>query len=315
MKYGEGAAQSTTQRFAKKSQADSGSVTDFRARVRIFYRLAKPGIIYGNLLPVIAGFFLASRGNINLALFIETALGISLVMGSACVFNNFIDRDIDKRMDRTKGRALASGKISARAALLYASMLGVLGFGTLLLFTNVLTTVIAGIGFVFYVILYGWAKRRSVHGTLVGSISGAVPPAVGYCAVSNHFGQGALLIFLALVFWQMPHFYAIATYRAKDYARAGLPVLPVKKSIQNTKWQILLYTVAFVITTIAFWVEGYTGYTYLLIMLGVGAWWLRRALAGFTASDDAAWARKMFFNSLIVLVIFTFALSVDWWLP
>jgi protoheme IX farnesyltransferase len=283
--------------------------------LKTYYRLTKPGIVYGNAVTVIAGFFLASRGDIDWVLLLEALGGISLVIASACVFNNYIDRDIDKKMARTKKRALASGNISAQAALSYAAILGAAGFSLLYFYTNLLTTLVAAVGFVFYVIFYGWAKRHSVHGTLVGSVSGAVPPVVGYCAVSNNLDTGAWLLFLIMVCWQMPHFYAIAIYRRDDYASAGLPVLPVSKGIKAAKIQIVAYVIAFVAATVLLWTNGYTGYTYLLVVLLMGGWWLRRGILGFSIKDDAAWARKMFFQSLIIITVFSAVLALDWWLP
>lgn len=283
--------------------------------IKDYYRLTKPGIVYGNLLPVIAGFFLASQGNLDWPLFAETMLGIGLVIGSACVFNNYLDREIDARMDRTKKRALASGRISVEAALTYGVVLGLLGFGLLIFLTDALAAGAAAIGFICYVVIYGWAKRNTIHSTLIGSISGAVPPLVGYCAVSDRIDLAAVLLFFSLVFWQMPHFYAIGIYRAADYRRASLPILPLKASLRATKWQMFLYTAAYVLCSLLFWMEGYTAYSFLLVSLAIGLWWLKKAWQGFKTLDDVRWARQMFGRSLVVLLVFSFILSIDWWLP
>ena len=139
-------------------------------------------------------------------------------------------------MERTKDRALAAGRISGRAAIVYGTILGFVGFAVLVLHTNLLTAAIAAVGFFFYVFMYSlWFKRRSICGTVVGSIAGAVPPLVGYCAASNRFDAAAILLFFILAIWQMPHFFAIAIYRFNDYAAASIPVFPVKKEIQKTK--------------------------------------------------------------------------------
>ena len=282
-----------------------------RDRLKTYYYLTKPGIIYGNGLAAIGGFLLASRGQFNIWLFLAMLAGSSLVIASGCVFNNYLDRKIDARMARTKKRALACGRVSGRNALIYASILGASGFILLAAFTNWLTVAIGLMGIVFYVIIYGFTKRHSVHGTLVGTISGATPPVAGYCAVTGRLDMGAILLFLILVFWQMPHFYAIAIYRAKDYAAAKLPVLPVVKGIRATKIQMLAYVLGFILVSAMLTVSGYTGYVYLATMMIVGLVWLWRSLQGFGVSNDIVWARKMFGFSLVALLIFCLMISID----
>src|SRR5262249_26464270 len=138
-----------------------------------YYRLAKPGIIYGNLITTSAGFFLAShalRGSVDYGLWLWTLLGISLVMACGCVLNNYIDRGIDARMSRTKDRELVTGAVSVRNALIYAAILGVAGFAVLAWWTNLLTVMIAAGGVFFYIVLYSLWKRRSMYGAHIGSI-------------------------------------------------------------------------------------------------------------------------------------------------
>src|SRR5579872_5387571 len=167
-----------------------------------YYHLAKPGIIYGNLLSVVAGFFLASKNHPNFGLLIALILGVSFIIGSGCVFNNCIDRDIDKKMMRTQKRSIPTGEIRVRNAIIYASILGFLGFFLLLRYTNVLTAVLGFIGYFFYIVVYGYAKRHTVYSTIIGSISGAMPIVAGYTAVTNRIDTGAILLFLILAFWQ-----------------------------------------------------------------------------------------------------------------
>ena len=250
-----------------------------------------------------------------MVLFLATLFGTSLVIASACVFNNYIDRGLDVHMARTKRRALVTGTISGRQALIFATCLGLLGISLLAAFTNWLVVLIGLIAFVDYVVLYGWSKRRSVHGTIVGSISGAAPITAGYTAVTNHVGLGAALLFLVLVIWQMPHFYAIAMYRYSDYKKAKLPVLPVVKGMAHTKIQIIIYVCAFVLATLQLTVFKYTGYTFAAVMLIVGTGWIWLALKGFNDVDDGKWARQMFRYSLIVILIFSVILSVGSLLP
>ncbi len=280
-----------------------------------YYFLTKPGIIRGNAVTALAGFLLASKGNIDIWLLLATITGISLVIASGCVYNNYIDRAIDSKMSRTKKRALVVQSISARNALIFASMLGTAGMTLLIIFTNLTTVVVGLIGLIDYIVLYGISKRRSVHGTLVGSISGATPPVAGYTAVSGSIDVGALLLFLILVFWQMPHFYAIAIRRIDDYKKANIPVLPIKNGMEQTKIQIFLYIIAFVSATTLLFIMGYTGVTYLIVMLGVGIYWLWIAGKGFETKDDNLWAKSLFLFSLKVLMLFSVMLSIDAFVP
>ncbi len=282
--------------------------------LKTYYYLTKPGIIRGNAMTAIGGFLLASRGVFHIEPFLGMLFGISLVIASACVVNNYIDRGIDAKMQRTKKRALVTGTVSVQNALIYAAALGFLGL-VCLSFTNLLTISLAIIGYVFYVAIYGYAKRRSSFGTVVGSVSGAIPIVVGYCAVTNAFDFGAILLFLIMVTWQMPHFYAISIYRRREYKAASIPVLPLKKGLQTTKIYILLYIIGFSFVSMLLTVFGYTGYIYLLVMLCLSLYWLRLALSGFRTKDDDKWARKLFGFSLIVLLVFSVLISVEVWLP
>ncbi len=218
-------------------------------------------------------------------------------------------------MERTKKRALVSGLVSNSSALIYAVILGVFGFATLGLFTNTATVLLGALGIVFYVIVYGIAKRTTVHGTVIGSIAGAFPPVAGYTAVTNQVDTTAVLLFLILVFWQMPHFYAIAMYRLKDYSSAGLPVLPVKKGIRATKIQITIYTAAFLLATQAMTLFGSTGYLFQASTALLGVVWLYKALKGFEAPDDTRWAKTMFVFSLGVILGLDIMLAVGARLP
>jgi heme o synthase len=285
--------------------------------LKAYYRLTKPGIIYGNALNIIAGFLLASSyfGTYSWWTLVAVIVGSSCIIGSGCVVNNYIDRGIDSKMERTKKRALVQGTIPIENALLFAAFLGAGGFGILAAYTNWLTVGVGAVGYIFYVVIYGYAKRHTIYGTLVGSISGAVPPLAGYVAVSNKIDAGAVIVFLILVFWQMPHFYAIAMYRLKDYKAAGIPVWPAVKGMEHTKVQIVLFIIAFTVAAAALTVYGYTGYAYLGIAVGAGGAWLVRGMEGFKVTDDAKWARKMFGFSLLVTLVMCVALSIGGLLP
>jgi len=258
---------------------------------------------------------LASKGDIDARLLLATLSGTTLVIASACVVNNYIDRQIDAKMLRTKRRALAAGLITPVYALTYATFLGITGFAVLATWTNWLTFLLGLLAYFVYIVAYGLAKRRSVHGTLVGSIAGALPPVAGYTAVTGSLDLGAGLIFLILVFWQMAHFYSIAIYRLKDYKSAGLPVWPVKKGLRSTKTQIIIYIVSFIVTSTLLACYGYTGLVYLLAMLAVGFMWLYIGIKGFGVKDDELWAHKCFKVSLIVILALAVMMSLGPVLP
>lgn len=255
----------------------------------------------GNALTTVGGFALASKGQIDYWLFLATLIGISLVIASACVFNNYIDRHADAKMKRTQNRALVKGLISVRTAIVFAVTLGVCGLVVLALYTNFLAVSIALAGFFIYVAMYSVWKYRTSYATVIGSISGAVPPVIGYTAVSNSLDLGALLLFSIMVLWQMPHFFSIAMYRFEDYVAVSMPVVPVKKGAFLTKVQMLLYIVAFIAATVLLTFFGYTGYIYMVIAAAAGLAWLWTCIKGFKSNNDRMWARKMFVVSLVVI--------------
>lgn len=283
-----------------------------------YYQLTKPGVTYGNVITVAAGFLLAAGyfNRFDPSLFVATTLGMTLVIASACVLNNFLDQDIDRIMQRTKTRGVASGEVPGRNAVIFSGVLGFCGLATLLLATNWLVVGIGVTGFIIYVWLYGaLSKRLSIHGTLVGSISGAMPILAGYCAVSGTIDAGAILVFLVLFFWQFPEFYSIAIYRRSEYKKAGIPVMPVVVGIKNTVAQIFIYTTLFVTSTLLLTYFSYTGYTYFVVMALFGAYWIWLAAKGFKTKKSYAWARQMFRFSLIILIVFCVMISADSLLP
>ncbi|MBA1188909.1 protoheme IX farnesyltransferase [Pseudomonas entomophila] len=277
-----------------------------------FIQITKPGIIFGNVLSVAGGFFLAAQGHVDFALFLAVVVGTSLVVGSGCAFNNCIDRDIDQKMERTKNRAMVQGAMSLPVALAYATLLGVVGFSLLYVRANPLAAYCALAGFVIYVGFYSlWLKRRSVHGTLVGSLSGAMPPVIGYCAVSNSFDLAAFTLLVMFSLWQMPHSFAIAIFRFNDYRAAKIPVLPVARGILAAKKQIVLYVLAFVLATLMLTLGGYAGLGYLAVAAAMGLYWLYMAWGGYKAEDDSKWARKVFGFSILTVTALSVMMSVD----
>jgi protoheme IX farnesyltransferase len=279
--------------------------------IKDYYRLVKPGIIYGNLITVIAGFIFGST-SIDYRHLVMTVLGISLVIACGCVLNNFFDQDIDKIMHRTKSRELILGKISPINAIIYALIMGVIGFIILIFTTNILTVFIALVGLFVYVILYTlYFKRASVHGTFIGSISGAVPILVGYTSASNNFGLCGIILLLILSFWQMPHSYAINIRLLNDYTNAKINVMPVVYGVKATKVMILIYIVLFTLAVSSLYVFGFAGIVYFYGMLLISIIWLLIAIYSFFANNDKKSATYIFIFSIITIMLFSILLIID----
>lgn len=279
--------------------------------IKAYYRLTKPGIVYGNLLTAGAGFLLAARGVIDARLLLIFLAGIALVMASACVFNNILDRNIDKKMKRTKTRATVTGEISPTQAVIYGIILGSVGF-VLLAMTSWMVFWLGIAAHFLYVVVYGIAKRVSIHGTLVGAIPGAMPPMAGYVAAA-HLDLGAWLLFFIMVAWQMPHFYAISIFRRKEYEAAGIPVMSVKRGVVATKRQMIVYISLFALLSLLLSYCGYTGILFAIAMMTLSIIWLYR-MRSVRATDDNKWAREMFGYSLKVLLVFCLLLSIEAWI-
>lgn len=283
-----------------------------QAKIKTYSSLTKPGVLLGNVLTGAAGFLLASRGFFNLTLFVATTVGMTLVIASACVINNYFDRDIDAVMTRTKNRAIASGAVRGRNGVIFSVILGALGIALLYFYTSLLVVGLGIFGFVVYVFLYGMiGKRFSVHGTLIGSVSGAMPILAGYCAARGNIDAGAVIVFLILFLWQLPEFYSISVYRRDEYKAAHVPVISVIRGIPRTKLEILTYTILFVIATILLTIFGYTGYLYALVMGVLGLYWIWLGTNLFYATDNNLAARKMFKFSLVILLVFCAMLFVS----
>lgn len=289
-------------------------------RTRSYLQLIKPGITLSNTISGVAGFFLAvSVVMPSWPVFFTTAagafFGIALIIASACVVNNVLDRDIDKRMKRTSKREVASGAINVPKALLYAGILGFVGFTALLLLTNVLTFILGAIAYFWYVIVYGIAKRTTPWSTVIGGVAGALPPVAGYTALVGTLDSGAIILFAILFFWQMPHFYAIAMFRRDDYASADLPVWSVAHGMKSTKAQLFFWTVLYAISAALLAIFGYTGIIYLVLSTALSAYWLYQGISKYTKVDDVKWAKTMFGVSLLVLLSICGLIAVGGFLP
>ncbi len=278
--------------------------------MRHYYGLVKPGIVYGNALPFVGAFFLATRGQGHWEeTFVLALIGLSLVVASACVFNNIVDREGDAKMERTKRRALATGDVSIGAAAVYGALLGAGGFALLAIYGHLLAVLAAAVGFLVYVFAYSlWAKRRTPWATLVGSVAGAMPPLVGYAAGGGTDPRVAAVLFAILVAWQMTHFYAIAIRRADEYQAAGIPVLPLARGVGATKQQMVFWALVFLLAAPvpAFFI-GPFGAGYFLVSLVLGFVWLLWSIAGLPLDDAGkatrAWARFMLLYSIAATAV------------
>lgn len=282
------------------------------SNLSLYYRLTKPGIIYGNAMSAVAGFFIASRWHYDFVIFFAMLFGLSLIIASGCVFNNYLDRDIDARMERTKRRSLVIGTITPRNALLFATLLAIFGSVILLTWTTALTTAVALFGLFMYVIVYSlWCKRSTLHATVIGAIAGAVPPVVGYVAVAHTLDTAALMLFIILMSWQMPHALAIAIRRSKDYRAAGIPVMPVVRSTISAKNQIVAYAFVFLISCVSLSISGFAGQFFLVGMGTLSVVWLIMAMLGYNTKDDDMWAKRIFLFSLIIMTALCVLSALD----
>ena len=281
---------------------------------RRYWSVTKPGIIMGNFISVAGGFLLASKGDVDLWLMTATLIGLSLVIASGCAINNVIDRDIDIKMARTRTRVTVTGEMSGMAALCHGIVLGIMGFGLLIAYTTQVAVLFAAFGYFIYVGVYSlYMKRNSVYGTFIGSLSGAVPPVVGYCAVTGQFDMGALILLVMFSLWQMPHSYAIAIFRFKDYQAANIPVLPVAQGIDKAKRHIVLYIAIYTLVVMLLPINGYTGSAFMAVACTTSFWWLLMALRGYRRNIDVSgWARQVFAFSIINITALSIAMAVDY---
>jgi len=273
--------------------------------------LVKTGIILGNLLPVIAGFFVGLKyfpSNNTPFLFVNTIFWACVVVASGCVLNNWFDVDIDQRMERTRNRALPMREVSQIHALIFGVILCIVGIFGMTIFVNKLAGGVALFGIFSYVILYTLlAKRNSIYGVHIGSISGAIPPVIGYTAISGVLDINALCLFLIIVFWQMPHSFAIEIFRYIDYKNAEIPTVPSVKGLKWTKWSMLAYIILFLIVNVCFSFN--TGFVHLIASFILCGYWAKivrkspklNSEHAIPTEAEAKWAKKVFFGSIIVM--------------
>ncbi|AEO08242.1 heme o synthase [Buchnera aphidicola] len=280
---------------------------------KYYLEIVKPKIVIGNLILVIGSFLFASRlFNFDIFLFVYTILGGSLVIASACVCNNVIDRDIDQKMKRTSDRVLSKNLISCQSALIFSIVLGILGIVILGLLVNYLSMFISIFGFFVYVFLYTWIyKRKSIYSTFIGSFSGSTPSMIGYVAISNKIDLCSILLFIILIFWQMSHFYSIAIFRKIDYKNANIPIFSVVKGVMTTKKHIFFYILAFTCFSSLLTFLGYLSYIFLFLFSIINFYWLFLSYCSLKKKYCSINSYQLFFCSIVVIVIFNFLISID----
>lgn len=268
---------------------------------KVVFETIKIGIIKSNLIAMIAGVSMAMFVN-GLSLFDKIGtialafLGSAMVIGAAGVFNNLYDRDIDSIMMRTKNRPTVSGIVGVGSGLILGTWIALGGLVALYL-ASPLAACFGFLGLFLYVVPYTmWTKRRTVYNTEVGSLSGAMPPLIGWGAISSDISHpGAIALFLLMLIWQMPHFYAIAIRRLEEYRAANIPMLPVVKGIRRTYIQMNVYLVALFLCSFLFWsFNPYIAVANALLSLG----WLVLSIVGYRRKQEEKWARSMFIFSL-----------------
>lgn len=275
----------------------------------VLAQTVKTGIIKSNLIPMFAGLTLAMYKN-QLSIFSKipemlfATAGSALVIGAAGAFNNVYDRDIDAIMERTKNRPTVTGVMPVKTTLILAVIMAILGLVTLFL-ASPLAALMGLLGLFFYVVPYTiWTKRHTIWNTEVGSISGAIPPLIGWAAISNDiFHPASLGLFIVMVIWQMPHFYAIAIRKHYDYQAANVPMLPVAKGMRRTYVQSNIYLILLVMSSLLF---GHLSVGIMLVASLLGLVWLLMSVYGYRNMEQDKWAKIMFVYSLIYMM-FLFA--------
>ncbi len=274
--------------------------------------LTKPGLLRLNVFAAFGGFWVASKWSFDFSILIWMLIGCTLTMASATVINNYWDRELDMKMERTKNRTLPSGRMSPNAVLWYGIILGIAGIAILFIFVNTLCGFLGILGWFAYIVIYTiWLKRTSTWSTSVGGISGSMPPVIGYCAVTGVLDMGAILLFAFLFLWQPAHFWSLAIRRVEEYRAAGFPLLPVVKGVKRTKIQMIPYLILLLVTVILFYVYDYTGIFFLILALVFTLVWIVHTFTGFFAKSDDKWAKVNFLISVNYLMVVFIVMIID----
>jgi len=282
-----------------------------RATWRDYYELGKPRVVMLIVFTAIVGMFLAAPGLPPGQALLLGTLGIALAASSAAAINHVLDRRFDEQMARTRNRPLPTGHVTGRQALLYAGALAVISMVTLWFWVNPLTAVLTFCSLIGYAVIYTvWLKHATPQNIVIGGAAGAAPPVLGWTAVTGHVDPYALLLFLIIFTWTPPHFWALAIARRDEYAKAGIPMLPVAYSIDFTRLHILLYTILLVIVTLLPYLTGMSGLIYLAAALVLGGFFLFRA-SQLKLRTDARLPMQTFSFSITYLALLFAALLLD----
>ncbi|MFZ5825065.1 MAG: heme o synthase [Bacillota bacterium] len=281
--------------------------------LRDYLALMKPRILILLLVTGYAAMWVAAKGAPPLELALTTMVGLGLSCGGANAINMWWDRDIDAIMSRTRKRPLPAGRLSPGEALAFGAAAGTASFLLLGLAVNWLAAGLSLAGLLFYVCIYTmWLKRSTVQNIVIGGAAGAVPPLVGWAAVTGDLSWAAVVMFLVVFVWTPPHFWALALFRNEDYRRAGVPMLPVLKGEVYTKWQILLYSLALIPTTAAlYWTQTVgAGYLWTAVGVSAGYLWVNGKLLQ-ERLPAKRWAVSSFALSILYLGLIFLAMAVD----
>jgi protoheme IX farnesyltransferase len=279
---------------------------------RDYLALTKPRIMVLLLITGFCGLVAGAGGIPSWQITVFTMVGLALACGGASALNHVLDRDIDKLMGaRTRARPVAADRVSPDHALEFGLALSALSFTILAGGVNVLTATLALVGNLFYVLVYtGWLKRSTPQNIVIGGAAGAVPPLVGWAAATGSLTAPAIALFLIVFLWTPPHFWALALLIKRDYAAAGIPMLPVVRGDRETTRQILLYSIVLVAFTVVPFAAGWFGGVYLATALVLGAWFLWLAVR-LRLSTTPARASTLFHYSLLYLALLFVAIAVD----
>ncbi|MCC2637662.1 MAG: prenyltransferase family protein [Moraxellaceae bacterium] len=240
---------------------------------RAYWDLTKPGVVALLMVTAVIGMFLSTPGMVPLRVLVLGSLGLALAMMSSAVINQVMDQRIDAIMARTRNRPLVQGRVHTGAALFFAGLLCVLSLAILTFFINPLTAVLTFFGVIGYAVIYTlWLKRATPQNIVIGGLAGAIPPLLGWTAVTNEVHPHALLLVLIIFAWTPPHFWALAIHRRDEYAKADIPMLPVTHGLEFTKTAVLLYTIILLLTGLLPYLTGMSGLIYLAgsSLLGLG---------------------------------------------
>ena len=285
------------------------------SKVSDFLVLCKIKVVALILLTALVGMLLSQSTIPNIWLILISLIGIGLTASSAAVFNHIIDKKIDVKMARTNKRPLVKGTISDRSALIFGITIGLCGVVLLWFFVNFLTALLTFTSLVGYAIIYTiYLKHKTPQNIVIGGIAGAMPPVIGWSAITNTIDPNSLLLFIIIFVWTPPHFWALAIHRYEDYKQAKVPMLPITHGIEFTKTQIILYTILLVLSTILPYLTGMSGIIYLVPCIILGVIFINYSLQLKKQPENKKLAMNTFSYSVNYLIILFVFLMLDHYL-